>query len=51
MINNYLYDYGFTFKDLFIENPPDDKKPSGGSIQKNQTYIFNSLKLERVYSS
>ena len=32
------------------KNPPDDKKTIRG-IQKNQTYIFNSLKLERVYSS
>jgi superfamily I DNA/RNA helicase len=38
MINNYLYDYGFTFKDLFIKNPPDDKKPSGGS--KKTKHIF-----------
>jgi|TARA_B110000259_G_scaffold183187_1_gene228078 hypothetical protein len=35
MINNYLYDYGFTFKDLFIKNPPEDKKPSGGSKKPN----------------
>jgi hypothetical protein len=50
MIKKILYDNVFNFLDLFIKNPPDDKKPTRGS-KKTKHIFFNSLKLERVYSS